>query len=131
MQFAATNDLDFGIAASLVAKHVDAVDLNCGCPQRWAIQEGIGSALLDRDPQVVFDMVRAAKRNTTLDTPITIKIRLLPESMARGSPGNLRKTIDYALQMEKSGISWIAVHGRTRRQTSDAPVDYEAIKAVS
>jgi len=35
---------------------VAGVDLNCGCPQRWAIQEGIGCALLKK-PDLVKDMV--------------------------------------------------------------------------
>jgi hypothetical protein len=34
------------------------VDLNCGCPQKWAIQERIGSALLET-PELIKDMVRS------------------------------------------------------------------------
>ena len=34
-QFAASNARDFGDASLIVAPFVDAVDLNCGCPQRW------------------------------------------------------------------------------------------------
>lgn len=46
VQFAARNACDFGAAARLVAPYADAVDLNCGCPQRWAIREKLGSWLL-------------------------------------------------------------------------------------
>ena len=34
VQFAASNADDFGMAAEMVAPYADAVDLNCGCPQR-------------------------------------------------------------------------------------------------
>ena len=34
VQFAASNAEDFGMAAEMVAPYADAVDLNCGCPQR-------------------------------------------------------------------------------------------------
>ena len=38
VQFAASNVDDFGMAAEMVAPYADAVDLNCGCPQRSAGQ---------------------------------------------------------------------------------------------
>ena len=38
VQFAASNAEDFGMAAEMVAPYADAVDLNCGCPQRSAGQ---------------------------------------------------------------------------------------------
>lgn len=34
VQFAASNAEDFARAAEMVAPYADAVDLNCGCPQR-------------------------------------------------------------------------------------------------
>ena len=40
-----------------------------------------------------------------------------------------RKTADLCKKVETAGVSWIAVHGRTREQRSD-PVNYEAIKLV-
>lgn len=33
-QFAANNATDFADAAEIISPFVDAVDLNCGCPQR-------------------------------------------------------------------------------------------------
>jgi len=33
------------------------VDLNCGCPQKWAIHEHIGAYLMDY-PELVRDMVK-------------------------------------------------------------------------
>ena len=38
VQFAASNADDFGRAAEMVAPYADAVDLNCGYPQRSAGQ---------------------------------------------------------------------------------------------
>ena len=38
VQFAVSNADDFGRAAEMVAPYADAVDLNCGCPQRSAGQ---------------------------------------------------------------------------------------------
>ena len=72
-QFAANNVEDFSRASQLVSPFVDAVDLNCGCPQRWAIEEGYGSYLITR-PELVCDMVRGAKRVAGI--PVSIKIRI-------------------------------------------------------
>lgn len=72
-QFAANNVEDFSRASQLVSPFVDAVDLNCGCPQRWAMEEGYGSYLITR-PELVCDMVRGAKRVAGI--PVSIKIRI-------------------------------------------------------
>ena len=65
VQFGANDPIHFGYAAQAVKEYIniilsfniyskaDAVDLNCGCPQKWALKEGIGSAMLKK-PQVVF-----------------------------------------------------------------------------
>ncbi|XP_026689075.1 tRNA-dihydrouridine(20a/20b) synthase [NAD(P)+]-like, partial [Diaphorina citri] len=45
VQFASNNHEDFVRATQYVAPHCNGVDLNCGCPQRWAIKEGYGCAL--------------------------------------------------------------------------------------
>ena len=44
-----------------VEGHVDAVDLNLGCPQRAATREHFGAALLS-EPALVERLVRAAAR---------------------------------------------------------------------
>lgn len=44
-QFAATDPEHFALSAKLIEPYVDAVDLNCGCPQRWAIKEGTAALI--------------------------------------------------------------------------------------
>ena len=73
VQFAATNAHDFASAAELVAPFTDGVDLNCGCPQRWALAEGYGAALL-HNPELIADMVAQARACSSL--PVSIKIRI-------------------------------------------------------
>lgn len=52
------------------------LDINCGCPQKWAIQEKIGSHLMS-DPETVRDMIRTVKGR--VDIPCSIKIRVHPD----------------------------------------------------
>jgi len=73
VQFAAHNAKDFADAAELVAPFADGVDLNCGCPQRWALAEGYGAHLI-KHPELVADMISQAGSRSGL--PVSIKIRI-------------------------------------------------------
>jgi tRNA-dihydrouridine synthase 4 len=111
VQFASNEPEILLAAARLIAPYASAVDLNCGCPQRWAMQRGIGAALLH--------MVR--KTANCLDIPVSVKIRLLE---------NISDTIEVVRRAEAAGAGLITVHGRTAKQRPSDPVDYDAIKAV-
>ncbi|KAJ3077464.1 tRNA-dihydrouridine(20a/20b) synthase [NAD(P)+]-like protein [Quaeritorhiza haematococci] len=148
VQFAASNALDLADAAELVAPYCNAVDLNCGCPQKWAIGEGIGARLME-EVELVADMVSQVKRRTSgvvmADPDLASDVngagegrRQVKGSWMGGFPcsvkirihSDLKRTVDFARKMEAAGVDWIAVHGRTRRQKSHEPVDLEAIKLV-
>jgi tRNA-dihydrouridine synthase 4 len=77
-QFASPNGPSLADAAELISPYVDGLDLNCGCPQKWAYNEGIGCALL-RKPELVGDMVRCVKDRMGWDFPVSVKIRIDPE----------------------------------------------------
>ncbi|XP_077496662.1 dihydrouridine synthase 4 [Amblyomma americanum] len=120
VQFAANNATDLANAAELVYRYADGVDLNCGCPQRWAMAEGYGAHLLAH-PELVRDMVYQT-RNRLSDSNFTmsVKIRICSD---------LRKTVDFCQQLEATGVSFVTVHGRTKDQRSE-PVNIEAIRTV-
>ena len=77
-QFASPNSEHLADAAELIAKHVDGLDINCGCPQSWAYKEGVGCALL-RKPELVRDMIRTVKGRLGWGWPVSIKIRVDPD----------------------------------------------------
>eukprot|EP00048_Salpingoeca_helianthica_P021428 m.12199 g.12199 ORF g.12199 m.12199 type:complete len:311 (+) comp5971_c0_seq2:127-1059(+) len=118
VQFAANNAEDFAAAVQYVAPYADGVDLNCGCPQRWAMAEGYGSHLL-RHPEHVADMVSTATRRVP-SVPVSVKIRI---------SDNLQETVEFARRAEHAGAAWVTVHGRTPKQRSQ-PVNIEAIRVV-
>jgi len=72
-QFAAKDSVTLSRAAEMVFPYVDGVDLNCGCPQTWACQEGIGAGLM-KDPETVRDMVRGVK--SRIGICVSAKIRI-------------------------------------------------------
>jgi len=120
VQFAANNAVTLAAAAEMVSSCSDGIDLNCGCPQRWAMQEGYGAKLLT-DPQLLKDMVlQTRNRISDEEFSISVKIRIL---------GDLRRTVDLCQQVEQAGLSWISVHGRTKDQRNE-PVNLEAIRVI-
>nr|XP_054598699.1 B-cell receptor-associated protein 29 isoform X2 [Nothobranchius furzeri] len=120
VQFAAHDAQTLVDAACVVAPFSDGVDLNCGCPQRWAMSAGYGACLMNK-PELVKDMVRQIRNQ--VDKPnytTSIKIRIHKD---------LRKTVDLCQKAESAGVSWITVHGRTTDERHQ-PVHYDAIKTI-
>ncbi|XP_064417532.1 tRNA-dihydrouridine(20a/20b) synthase [NAD(P)+]-like isoform X2 [Latimeria chalumnae] len=120
VQFAAKDAQVLADAAYMVSPFVDGVDLNCGCPQRWAMAEGYGACLINK-PELVRDMVRQI-RNQVEDPnfSVSIKIRIHKD---------ISRTIDLCRKVEAAGVSWITVHGRTAEERHQ-PVHYDAIKTI-
>ncbi|XP_786210.2 tRNA-dihydrouridine(20a/20b) synthase [NAD(P)+]-like [Strongylocentrotus purpuratus] len=120
VQFAASNAKDLADAAELVARYTDGVDLNCGCPQRWAVAEGYGACLI-KHPDLIKDMVQQTwNRVDRSDFTTSIKIRLHKD---------IRETVELCRRAEHAGVSWITVHGRTKEQRGE-PADHDAIRII-
>lgn len=120
VQFAAKDAQTLADAACVVSPFSDGVDLNCGCPQRWAVSEGYGACLINK-PELVKDMVRHVRNQ--IDNPnyaVSIKIRIHKD---------IRKTVDLCQKVEAAGVSWITVHGRTADERHQS-VHYDAIKTI-
>ncbi|XP_063975829.1 tRNA-dihydrouridine(20a/20b) synthase [NAD(P)+]-like [Diachasmimorpha longicaudata] len=119
VQFAAKTPEDFADAAEMVAPYCDGVDLNCGCPQRWAIKDGYGVDLLSK-PQLVKDLVLTVRNRIPTPFTISVKIRLLKE---------LNKTINFCRILEKTGVSFLTVHARTPEMRNQ-PIDLTSLKTI-
>ncbi|KAK6437119.1 tRNA dihydrouridine synthase [Oleoguttula sp. CCFEE 5521] len=119
-QFASSDPTEFARAAELIAPWVDGVDLNCGCPQSWAIKEGIGCSLMHR-PEVVAEMVKSAKARLGPSKTVSVKIRISKD---------LTETQRWISIVQASGADFITIHGRTKSQRSSTPPDYDAIRSL-
>ncbi|XP_028624738.1 tRNA-dihydrouridine(20a/20b) synthase [NAD(P)+]-like isoform X2 [Grammomys surdaster] len=120
VQFAANDARVLSDAALIVSPYANGIDINCGCPQRWAMADGYGACLINK-PELVQDMVRQVRNR--VESPrfsVSIKIRIHDD---------LAKTIDLCRKAEATGVSWITVHGRTVEERHQ-PVHYDAIKMI-
>ncbi|XP_014363359.2 tRNA-dihydrouridine(20a/20b) synthase [NAD(P)+]-like [Papilio machaon] len=120
VQFAANDINDFLDASKLVYAYADGVDLNCGCPQRWAMKDGYGCALLSK-PEVIHELVKSIKNSLPTNFSVSVKIRILDE---------LKKTISLCQQLENCGVTFLTVHGRTPVQKSSEDIDVHALRIV-
>ena len=98
----------------------DFVDLNFGCPVPKVVKKGAGSALL-KDLPALTEMLKAAV--SAVKIPVTIKIRTGWDASTR----NADEVVKIAFN---EGITWVAVHGRTRAQGYSGLSDWEYIAQV-
>ncbi|NLK70717.1 MAG: tRNA dihydrouridine synthase DusB [Clostridiales bacterium] len=118
----------FGSEPEFMAKAVkicnnfspDIIDINMGCPVPKVVGTGSGSALM-KDISLARELVIAAKSET--DAPVTVKFR-------KGWSDDTVNAVEFAVEMEKAGVSAIAIHGRTRNQMYSGAADWDIIREV-
>ncbi|KAI5206007.1 tRNA-dihydrouridine synthase [Aureobasidium subglaciale] len=119
-QFASNDPVEFGRAAEMIGPWVNGVDLNCGCPQSWAMKEGIGCSMMG-NPEKVAAMIKEAKQRIGAGKTVSCKIRIHPD---------LSETVRFIKIVEAAGVDYITIHGRLRNQRSSTPPNFEAIKML-
>lgn len=106
---------------SLVSSEdVSIVDINMGCPAPKITSNGDGSALM-KNPALAGKIIEAAVKASPV--PVSVKFR-------KGWDENSVNAVEFARIAEKSGASFITVHGRTRMQMYSGKADRELIKSV-
>lgn len=105
-------------AAKIEQLGADFVDLNFGCPVPKVVNKGAGSACL-KDLTKLAAVIRATKSGTSL--PVTIKIRTGWDAHTRNSDEVVRVAHD-------EGVTWVAIHGRTRAAAYTGFADWDYIK---
>lgn len=119
VQFAANSPHDFATAAEMVARYSDGVDLNCGCPQRWAVNDGYGVDLL-RKPHLIRDLVLQVKNRIPGPYTVSVKLRIMED---------LRQSIELCRTLENAGVSFLTVHARTPVQRYQ-PINEDALREI-
>ncbi len=95
----------------------DTIDINMGCPVNKVVKCGAGSAIL-KDPERVFQTVSLCRKATS--KPLSAKIRLGWDHTHLSWPEVLQA-------IESGGADWITVHGRTRSDDYQSPVNLDQL----
>lgn len=116
------SDPDFmGRAAEIMNEYPNEIlDINMGCPAPKVIKNGDGSALM-KNPKLAEEVLKAVVKNSK--KPVTLKIR-------KGWDDNSINAVEIAKIAEASGISALAIHGRTREQYYSGKADWNIIAEI-
>jgi tRNA-dihydrouridine synthase len=106
-------------AKELVAMGFAGIDINMGCPEKTVVKNGCCSALI-QNRALALDIIRATQEGANGKVPVSVKTRLGFND------------IDYTWHEFLLGqkLSMLTIHGRTRKQMSLVPADWEAIGTV-
>ena len=110
-----------GRAAEIMNAYPNEIlDINMGCPAPKVVKNGDGSALM-RNPKLAEEVLKSVVKNST--KPVTLKIR-------KGWDDNSVNAVEIAKIAEASGISALAIHGRTREQYYSGKADWDIITEI-
>lgn len=114
-----TNPEHFAFMAKELAKMGFAgIDINMGCPVKDVVKTGACSALIET-PELAAELIAAAKAG---GIPVSVKTRIGFKT---------RKTEEWIGFLLKQDITTLTVHGRTQKEMSIPPADWNEIaKAV-
>lgn len=95
------------------------VDLNMGCPDKTVVKNGACSALI-KDRALAKEIINASKEGLAGRLPLSIKTRL-------GFNEIDNSWFEFLLGQD---LHMLTVHGRTRREMSKVPANWQAIAVV-
>jgi len=99
----------------------DLIDLNFGCPAPKIVNNGAGSALMQK-PDKVYEMVSETVDKCSL--PVTVKIR-------KGWNDDYLTGLEVARAAEEAGAALLTVHGRTRKEFYSGEADWSIISDIA
>lgn len=112
-------------AQELADMGYDGVDLNFGCPDKNVVRNGACSAfILPENRGAALEIIQATREGlksaTRVSLPVSVKTRLGFNE------------VDYSWHEEllKQKLNMLTIHGRTKKQMSDVPADWEKIEDI-
>lgn len=108
-------------ARELVGMGFAGIDINMGCPDRQITKRGCCSALIQPDNRDhALAIIKATQEGAGGSIPVSVKTRL-----------GFRE-IDFSWHelLLQQKLSMLTIHGRTAKQMSVPPANWEAIKTV-
>ena len=118
--FGADPDNFYETAKLLKKMKFDGIDINMGCPVKKVIKQGSCSALIDK-PELAKEIILATKKGAG-GLPVSVKTRL----------GTNKNTIDKWIKvLIETEPAAITLHGRTAKEMSKVPNNFEEIGRVA
>ena len=118
--FGADPEIMAEAAEILTSFKPDMIDVNMGCPVKKVTKNGAGAALMTT-PDIAEQIL--TKISAKVSCPVTVKIRA-------GKDSTHINCSEFAKMAQFSGVSAIAIHGRTWAQGFSGTINKNTITAV-
>lgn len=120
VQVGVSNVTDLLRFVEMIKPFVDGIGINCGCPIKEQVREGLGAALMS-NKELVTEMVSEVKKRWGDEICIETKIRVHDD---------ITETIEFVKSVENAGVDFVTVHGRTQKTRSSQPANFDKIKII-
>lgn len=107
-------------ATELVEMGFAGIDINMGCPDKAVVKNGCCSALINNHDLAV-DIIKAVQKGVNGRVPVSVKTRL----------GFNHIDLTWHELLLKQGLDMLTIHGRTKKQMSKTPADFDSIGLIS
>lgn len=97
----------------------DGIDLNMGCPDRTVVKNGACSALIN-NRELAEKIIKATQAGAGGTLPVSVKTRLGFNSI----------DLTWHAFLLKQDIAMLTVHGRTRKEMSKVPAQWDQIGRI-
>ena len=108
-------------AAKVIELGSSGIDLNFGCPSK-AVNKSRGGSILLKDPENLYQIIKAVKEAVPSDTIVSAKIRLGYEDKILA--------IENGQAVEAAGANELTVHARTKVEGYKPPAHWHWIAKI-
>lgn len=109
----------FKTAQQLVEMGFDGIDINMGCPAKPVVKSGCCSALIN-NRELASQIIKATQKGAAGKIPVSVKTRIGYNEVDLTWP-------EFLLQ---HNLNMLTIHGRTKKQMSAVPADWDKIGQI-
>lgn len=106
-------------AMELVEMGFDGIDINMGCPAKVVVKGGCCSALIN-NRELASQIIRATQKGAAGQVPVSIKTRI----------GFNVVDLSWPEFLLEHNLNMLTIHGRTRKEMSAVPADWDKIGQI-
>lgn len=106
-------------AKELVEMGFDGIDINMGCPAKPVVKTGCCSALIN-NRELASQIIRATQEGAASKIPVSVKTRL----------GYNDIDLSWHEFLLNHNLNMLTIHGRTKKQMSAVPADWDKIGQI-
>jgi tRNA-dihydrouridine synthase len=106
-------------AKELVEMGFDGIDINMGCPAKPVVKSGCCSALIN-NRELASQIIRATQEGADGKIPVSVKTRL----------GFNNVDLSWHEFLLEHKLNMLTIHGRTKKQMSAVPADWDKIGQI-